>query len=62
LLSQARIFTTGAAEAEAFVLQFILQLIDLIFLHPQFAFEQLLIQITFTATSGHRHGHSCQHR
>jgi hypothetical protein len=49
LSPQARIFAGSPVQSGALVLQFILELVDLILLHPQFAFEQLLAQVTAAA-------------
>jgi hypothetical protein len=35
-----------------FVLQLILELVDLVFLHPQLALEQLLAQVALAAETG----------
>ena len=56
LLLQARVLPGGAVEPGAFVLQFVLQLVDLVFLHPQFAFEQLLAQVALAAKAAKHDG------
>jgi hypothetical protein len=60
LLLQARVLPGNPVKPGAFVLQLVLQLVDLVFLHPQLAFEQLLAQVTFAAKAeqhdGRHHG------
>jgi hypothetical protein len=58
LFFKAVIFAGGAIQPGALLLEFILEQVDLIFLHPQFALEQLLIDVAFTTGLQDR----CSHR
>lgn len=52
------LFSPAVRSNLALLLEFILEQVDLIFLHPQFALEQLLIDVAFTTGLQDR----CSHR
>jgi len=52
LFPEARVFADRPIQSGALVLQLILKLVDLVFLHPQLALEQLLAQVALATEAG----------